>query len=198
MDFLCSDLHINHHNIIRYCRRPFADVEEMNRVLIENWNNTVNETGDTVYLAGDAIMGDRTLVPQFLRQLHGHIVLIRGNHDHKRSLEHFPEWYERIVLPMGGGRFMEVVHSPYDALQTHAMVACGHVHDAWRVRLPGEPVEADLVADHTRKGEAFVPRVPFVNVGTDVNNFRPITVASVVREYDEWKRAQVGAKDFPK
>ena len=41
--FLIADLHLGHENIIRYCSRPFvpADVEEMDRVLIANWNYCV-------------------------------------------------------------------------------------------------------------------------------------------------------------
>ena len=32
-----SDLHLGHANIIQYTGRPFADVDEMNRALIEGW-----------------------------------------------------------------------------------------------------------------------------------------------------------------
>ncbi|MDP3564128.1 MAG: 2'-5' RNA ligase family protein, partial [Methanoregula sp.] len=42
--FLISDLHLGHANIIRYCSRPFlfADVTEMDRVLIANWNQVIS------------------------------------------------------------------------------------------------------------------------------------------------------------
>lgn len=39
--FFTSDTHFNHSSIIRHCNRPFADVEQMNKVLIENWNSVI-------------------------------------------------------------------------------------------------------------------------------------------------------------
>ena len=47
--FWTSDLHLGHANIIRYCRRPFADVDAMNEALIERWNDTVAD-GDEVWV----------------------------------------------------------------------------------------------------------------------------------------------------
>lgn len=35
MDYLISDLSLDHTNIIEYCDRPFSSVEEMNDTLVE-------------------------------------------------------------------------------------------------------------------------------------------------------------------
>lgn len=48
-NFYISDLHIGHENILRFDNRPFADVNEMNNKLIENWNARVR-SDDTVYM----------------------------------------------------------------------------------------------------------------------------------------------------
>ena len=54
--FFTADTHWGHRNIIRYCQRPFADVEEMNEALITNWNSTVGKD-DIVFHLGDFAMG---------------------------------------------------------------------------------------------------------------------------------------------
>ena len=36
--FAISDLHFGHKNIIRYCDRPFASVEQMNEIILERLN----------------------------------------------------------------------------------------------------------------------------------------------------------------
>ena len=52
MIFYTSDLHLGHANIIRHCNRPFASAEEMDEVLIENWNAKVTNA-DTIHILGD-------------------------------------------------------------------------------------------------------------------------------------------------
>ena len=38
--------------VLKWTKRPFSSIEEMDRILIENWNNKVNEEDD-VYILGD-------------------------------------------------------------------------------------------------------------------------------------------------
>ena len=79
--YLASDLHLDHENIIEYCDRPFDDVEEMNRELIDNWNDVIG-TDDVVFFLGDlGFMMDEAGVQNALDKLNGRIVFIEGNHD---------------------------------------------------------------------------------------------------------------------
>lgn len=50
--FVTSDLHLGHYNIIRYCKRPFNNLDDMNTKLVRNWNSVVSPK-DTVYFLGD-------------------------------------------------------------------------------------------------------------------------------------------------
>lgn len=78
-----ADLHLGHANIIKSCNRPFADVGEMDRYLIDMWN-TVVAPRDTVYMLGD-FANWRLKSPALLEYfdaLQGDKHLIIGNHDH--------------------------------------------------------------------------------------------------------------------
>lgn len=86
--WVTSDTHFNHANIIKYCNRPFSSVEEMNETIIANWNKVVSQ-GDTVYHLGDFALGDKSLIPDFIRRLNGHISFIMGNHDNLDIMKSF-------------------------------------------------------------------------------------------------------------
>jgi calcineurin-like phosphoesterase family protein len=81
--FFVSDTHWNHSNIIKFCNRPFKDVDEMNRKLIENWNNKVPEDGLVFHLGDFAWGGGYEAWKKIRNQLNGEIILIEGNHDRK-------------------------------------------------------------------------------------------------------------------
>lgn len=78
--FFTSDTHFGHSNIIRYSKRPFKDAEEMDRIMISNWNNCIHP-GDDVYHLGDFAFAPATRVRSIIKQLNGNIHLLLGNHD---------------------------------------------------------------------------------------------------------------------
>ncbi len=76
-----SDLHFGHKNVLRFDSRPYFTVDEMDKALIDNWNNKA-KPGDTVYVLGDMFWNsDPKYVQDILKALNGQIVLIKGNHD---------------------------------------------------------------------------------------------------------------------
>lgn len=77
--FFTADTHFGHHNIIKFCSRPFANIEEMDEILVERWNNVV-KVNDIVYHLGDIAWGSNGIL-QYVPRLNGEIHVIPGNHD---------------------------------------------------------------------------------------------------------------------
>lgn len=86
-----ADTHFNHINVIRYNNRPFKDVDEMNRVLIKNWNDLVGQN-DTIYILGDFAFNDHEYL---LKKLNGKKILIKGSHD--KDVVKFEKQFIEIV-----------------------------------------------------------------------------------------------------
>lgn len=80
MNLYISDIHFGHKKVIDFDHRPFADVEEMDRVLIHLWNQRVS-LEDNVYIIGDLCFRNDKPAEWYLRQLKGHKHLVIGNHD---------------------------------------------------------------------------------------------------------------------
>lgn len=180
MIFFTSDTHFNHSNILKYCSRPWKTVEEMNEGLIKNWNEVVGHD-DTVYHLGDFAMGNRKTIPEILSMLNGRIVLIRGNHDFSKSLDFFSEVHSSLELDLNGCRF-EMAHDPGRLKQDLDFAFCGHVHEQWSKRDPGEVIEADVVSDHRYQHPKIIPTVRIYNVGVDVRGYRPRTLNEILGE----------------
>lgn len=80
MIYFTSDTHYYHRNIIKYSKRPYADLTEMNNALVDNWNSVVRPE-DTVYHLGDVSFGDEGQTHNVFSRLNGIVNLCYGNHD---------------------------------------------------------------------------------------------------------------------
>lgn len=78
--FFTSDNHWYHKNILKYSNRPFADVNEMQYVMRNKWNETVGQD-DKVYMLGDVGFSDGDKLATYIKSLNGEKHLILGNHD---------------------------------------------------------------------------------------------------------------------
>lgn len=82
--WLISDTHFGHDNIIKYCKRPFANSREMNEAIVENWNAVV-KPWDHIWHLGDVYFHkgfrDEDEVQRLFDRLPGHKRLVLGNHD---------------------------------------------------------------------------------------------------------------------
>lgn len=137
-NFYIADTHFGHQNVLKYDARPFADLGEMEAVLVENWNRAVTET-DAVYILGDFIWGkDQSRWLELTRRLHGKKVLLRGNHDLKRE-QMVPELLARFKTVadyleiVDEGRHVALCHYPilfyHGSHRSNRYMLCGHVHN---------------------------------------------------------------------
>jgi calcineurin-like phosphoesterase family protein len=125
--FLIADLHLGHANIIRYCSRPFvpADVAEMDRVLVSNWNYCI-AAKDRVFFLGDLRYGgDARPEAEYRALFNGNITFVAGNHDTSFSTGTVPAAH----LTRDGIRFL-LVHDPADAPENFdGWIIHGHYHN---------------------------------------------------------------------
>lgn len=161
--YLISDLHLDHENIIRYCVRPFSDVDEMNRVLVDNWNRIVSPN-DTVYFLGDLSYGRDSHNSSFwLRKLNGKIIFIPGNHD--RGIG---ETLDHQVVDYGKHSFL-LVHDPNKLPMKWS---------EWIIH--GDKHNNDL------RNYPFINRKKkTVNVSCEVIGYKPINLKEIIQEIDQ-------------
>lgn len=157
--FVIGDLHLGHANIIRYCARPFSlsDPEEMDQVLIRNWNFTVGAQ-DEVYYLGDLCYG-RSKKPEseYRKELSGIVTFIRGNHDSSRSgtLESHRLQFEGIPFIF--------THDPEDIEpEPGEWVIHGHLHN-------NDLRDYPFISFRDRR----------VNVSAEVVGYRPISLREI-------------------
>jgi calcineurin-like phosphoesterase family protein len=127
--YFTSDLHLGHKNIIQYCQRPFASVEEMDHALIRAWNARVGPQ-DMVYVLGDFAFESRARSKAALAQLAGRKILIRGNHDQEKDDEGWDEVHDALLFEVGNTRFY-LHHYPlrdWPGRWHNVIHLYGHVH----------------------------------------------------------------------
>jgi calcineurin-like phosphoesterase family protein len=81
-----SDYHFSHANVIKYDKRPFTSVEEMDEALIDGWNAKVKDTDVVFYLGDLSFDRDFGRTQAIAKQLKGKIHFILGNHDDERVI----------------------------------------------------------------------------------------------------------------
>lgn len=128
--FMISDMHLGHKHIIDYEKRPFRDVEEMDKTIIENWNKTVSKE-DRVFVLGDISFYNKDKTKEILNGLNGRKILILGNHDRERSLG----WWrdagitEAINYPIILEEFYILSHEPVYLSESMPYANIhGHIH----------------------------------------------------------------------
>ena len=164
MIWFTSDLHLGHRAAISMCGRPFETIEEMNEILISNFNSCVKKS-DTVYILGDiAHRIPVTDVNQMISKLNGKKILCKGNHDKKYEEDLFYGIYDfleiavnRVNISLMHYPMMSWPKSRYGALHLH-----GHIHSKGDYNLQ-QKMEGRLRYD----------------VGIDANKYCPVSIEQI-------------------
>lgn len=143
-----ADQHYGHTKIIKYCDRPFADVKEMDEVLIANHNEVVGAR-DIVIHAGDFTLGSDN---SYISRLNGEHVFVRGCHD-KWMNGAFP-----VTLQM----WEKKIHGQLIVLCHYAMRTWKKSHwNSWQLHGHSHGKLSPIGKQH--------------DIGVDNNNFYPVS-----------------------
>ena len=155
MIWFTADEHFNHKNIIEYCNRPFISVEEMNALLVYNFNSVVGEKDETYHLGDFAFARNPN---QFLKLLNGKHYLVKGNHDHKNVT----------------GQFNWVKDTHKFNYDKRAIFLSHYAHRSW----PNQHHGCIHLYGHSHG--TLVPALPnSMDVGVDTNNYFPYSVEEI-------------------
>lgn len=175
--FFTSDTHFGHSKIIDYCKRPFSSIEEHDKALIQNWNNTVGQD-DTVFHLGDFAYGNSQFIANIIKQLNGNIILIKGNHDLKNMNPILYNMFSDVVYQarilidkqtvyLNHFPFLCFAHGDINLYKNNYNIQLfGHVHSG--------PLTSSK--DVSRLNILFPTQY---DVGIDNNNYTPISWADV-------------------
>jgi calcineurin-like phosphoesterase family protein len=178
--FLTSDLHFDHANIIKYCNRPFKNINDMTEQLISNWNSVVSSK-DLVYNLGDiSLRGPKykEWYQETLPRLNGRHILILGNHDYLKPFQYLECGIESVHTSLIVGNIV-LAHDPAiaTAIPKDMMLFCGHVHDTFTKLISPKRV---------------------LNVGCDVWDYKPIEWNFAKRQLRDRKPDSFTFKDLEK
>ena len=186
--FFTSDHHFGHENIIKYCNRPFKDVQEMNDVLIERWNQKVGKK-DEVYHLGDVGLTYKENLANILDALNGKKYLIVGNHEktalqNRHKFQWVKEYYELKVRDKDGqGGYQRIMLFHY-AMRTWRGEGRGnwHLYGHSHGNLPD--LEDKLAFD----------------IGVDCHDFYPLSYDEVkaIMKTKKWVPGHLRNKENPK
>ncbi len=169
--------HYSHYNIMRYCDRPFEDIISMNTSMIKNHNDKITDD-DTVYNLGDFAFWSKSArgngaeinPSEIIKQLNGNQIFIEGNHD-RHGRNKLATKNEQIILNQRGIR-IQLLHNPLYARIDYDLILHSHVHKAWKIKELHYCGQTKLM----------------INVGVDVNDFKPMKLDAVLAIYYKWKK----------
>jgi len=165
--YFIGDTHFGHANVIKYCDRPFADVEEMDEALIANWNSVVKAT-DTIYHLGDFSFSKTP--EKYFHRLNGKKHLIKGNHDRKITTD--LQW-DSVQ------DYLEL------KIEKRYIVLCHYAFKTWN----RSHYSSYNLFGHSHGTMQDDPNALAIDVGVDCHNYTPISLEEIdiIMAKKKWK-----------
>lgn len=160
MFFYTSDEHFGHKNAIKHSNRPFSNVDEMDKVIIERHNALVDHK-DTVIHCGDftLIRNYQRVFDKYVSKLNGNHIFLMGSHD---------EWLEKLRPPYIDER---THHTPAGRIM---VVSCHYSMKVWRKSHYG----SWQVYGHSHGN--LPPEGKQWDIGVDNNDFYPVPFSKLI------------------
>jgi len=172
--FVTSDTHFSHFNIIKYCNRPFNNIQEMNEILIKNWNECISNS-DLVFHLGDfQMINDYNILYKHLSRLNGDKVLLLGNHDYMTIEQYlnagFIDVQQRWEGIINNNRFVMSHYQMMTWNWSHkgSINLYGHEHD-----------RQQKIPNHEIYNKLHISEKKF-NVCVDANNYKPVNINIII------------------
>lgn len=179
--YVTSDSHFGHSNVIKYSNRPYANADEMDEALINNWNSLVKDS-DTIFHLGDFSFKDPA---QYLRRLKGKIIMLPGNHDqmfykNKKLLERFENaaMLHEVTKSIDGVKFNLTCEVKYDDGARGGLIVMNHYANlVWNKSHHG----AIHLHGHSHGSLRYPKAMRAMDVGVDPMSYFPIRLDDAIK-----------------
>jgi len=162
MDYFTADWHLYHENIIRFCTRPFKDINHMNRTILDNVNEVVLPD-DRLFNLGDVALKNVNWTSIRASIVCKNVFVVPGNHDRESQLkEHFSILPQCYMYESGGFRLVLAHYAM--RIWAHSHHGAGHLYGHSHGKLP--PIPGAMAFD----------------IGVDCWNFKPLSLNQVKAE----------------
>ena len=204
MRYYIADCHFGHGNLnIRMDHRGFANADEMDSFMIDQWNKKIGNPNHEVVILGDFSIMRAEPTMKILKKLKGKKILVTGNHDKFLKDPSFDKSLFKQITP-----YLELNDNKRKIICCHYPVFCyngqnrikedgspatymlyGHVHNTDDEKLVKEFIKITKnTKREIREREMNIP-CNMINCFCMRSSYTPLTL-------DEWIELENFARDF--
>lgn len=154
MYYFTSDEHYFHKNVIKYCNRPFQNIEDMHEEIITKNNKVVKPNDRVIHLGDYTLINNLNEIQKIIKQLNGNHTFLKGSHDYWLKDNSQVIWEKKI--------------------ENQYVVCCHYAMRVW----PRSHYGSWQLYGHSHGN--LPPQGKQWDVGVDNNNFYPVSFDQLV------------------